>query len=283
MAILVNEVSYVYPDQQGAIEACSFVLENSTISVVLGSNGCGKSTLLKLLSADLKAQSGKIVIDGCDIQDLTLEELARKRAVLPQQSEQHFLFPVSVKNILLLACYKKAGSGKAHEEIILEVSQILELESLLFKNYQHLSGGEKQRVQLARVLVQIWPQTLHDTEQQYLQQHLVQNNIYLLLDEPCSALDMYYSHYLLDFLKRLCNTTLLKNRGITVSCFVVLHDINLALRYADNVLLMKSGRLIAQGTVKAVLTQEHIQNAFSVTAKLHFRDDAELNFIETGL
>ena len=283
MAIHVEQASYVYADQHSAVEPCSFILESSTISALLGSNGCGKSTLLKLLSGDLPVQSGEIVIDGCNVQDLTLEELARKRAVLPQQSEQHFVFPVKVKDLLLLACFKKPGSRKVHEEIILEVSQILELDSLLLKNYQYLSGGEKQRVQLARVLIQIWPQMLACSESEQRQQVLTQNNVYLLLDEPCSALDMYHSHYLLDLLKRICHTDVLKSRGISLSCLVVLHDINLALRYADNILLMKAGKLLAQGPVGEVLTQENIQNAFSVTAKLNFRDDAELNFIETGL
>ncbi len=275
MVIHVSQLCFSYPDQSAVIKPCSFTLASSKMTAVLGANGSGKSTLLKLLSRDLPAQSGQIVIDDREIQNFSLEELALIRAVLPQQSEQHFAFPILVRELLLLACYKKAGAKRQHEDIILEISHFLELASLLNKNYQQLSGGEKQRVQVARVLVQIWPHAY--------QQQETKMNVYLLLDEPCSSLDMYHSHQLLNLLKQFCSSDMLKKKGIELSCFIVLHDINLALKYVDNILLMKSGELIAQGNIASVLTKENIQNTFLVAAGFHYDENNLLRFIETGL
>jgi iron complex transport system ATP-binding protein len=214
------------------------------ISMIIGPNGAGKSTLIHLLSRHHGCTTGNIKLNGTDFSQFTLNELAKIRAVLAQST--HLAFPLTVKEVVMMGRYPhfKEKPSKEDDEICRQTMAFFKVDELLNRNYLTLSGGEKQRVHFARVTAQIWPDGNPATK-------------VLLLDEPLTHLDMYYQYELLNLLKRLMK----KQRMIIVG---VIHDLNLAYKYADKVSLLNQGRLLAHGTINEVLTKEHIQTVFRV-------------------
>ena len=190
--------------------------------VIVGPNGSGKSTFLKVFSGELKPQQGKILYDEEDAFKIDKAALARRRAVMSQQPELHF--PLTVQEIVMFGRYPhfKFKPTRNDEEICRLAMQQMEIETMAGRDYLTLSGGEKQRVQFARVLAQIWEAGEN-------------NKKYLFLDEAISHLDLRHQHQLLKIAKDFCA------RQTTV--IAILHDLNLAMQYADKILFMKDGRL----------------------------------------
>lgn len=222
------------------------ILQNINLSVkpgqftvVLGANGAGKSTLLKIISGEQRASSGNVFINNRAIHALSSQKLSLLRAVLPQHT--HLTFPFSVLEIVLLGRLPHATTQTQNLSVIQEIMLETEVWDLKDRSYTSLSGGEKQRVQLARVMAQI-----HDQDA---------GSRYLLLDEPTSSLDMYCQHLLLGRAKMLCK----ENVGI----MAILHDLNLAAQYADYLLFLKNGKEVAQGAVEEAMTKENVENTFS--------------------
>ncbi|MGE5145493.1 MAG: heme ABC transporter ATP-binding protein [Candidatus Eiseniibacteriota bacterium] len=229
----------------------SALVDDATIAVrpgevlaLLGPNGAGKSTLLRLLSGDATPSAGAVRMAGRPLAAWTRHEAARVRAVLPQSSTLEFAF--TAFEVALMGRFPHDGRGesracRAIAEAALDETGAWPLRDRL---YPTLSGGEQQRVQLARVLAQIWEPPADGAPR------------YLLLDEPTSSLDLAHQHETLAVARRLA--------GQGVGVVAVLHDLNLAALYADRVALMAGGRLGTPGTPKAVFSAEAIERVFGV-------------------
>jgi iron complex transport system ATP-binding protein len=216
-------------------------------NMILGPNGSGKSTFLKIFSGDLKAENGSIQYDGTGLNTISKESLARKRAVMSQHSELGF--PLMVEEVIMMGRYPHFNfiPAKKDYQICEEVMYRMDLTSFRDRNYLSLSGGEKQRVQFARVLAQIW--------------EIPENGIrYLMLDEPLSSLDISYQHEFLRLAEELL--------GRHTVLIAILHDINLAVQYADRLFFLKDGEMIADGKPAQVLNEELIQHVFGIKASI---------------
>jgi len=217
------------------------------LHVIVGPNGSGKSTFLKAFSGEWPAAAGDVTYDGAALSSLDKTLLARRRAVMSQLPELHF--PLRVEDIVLMGRYPHFSfqASRKDREICLAAMERLSIAELAGRDYLTLSGGEKQRVQFARALAQIW-----DPPEQHCR--------YLFLDEPVSSLDIFHQHELLAVVRELVREQ--------VVLIAVLHDLNLALQYADRVLFLRQGRLIAEGPVPAVMQPSLIREVFHIDARL---------------
>jgi iron complex transport system ATP-binding protein len=215
------------------------------LHLLVGPNGAGKSTLVKVLARLLRPQTGTVEYDGSDVSHTNEAELAKQRAVLSQAIE--IAFPLTVREVVMMGRYPHfAGRpGPTDERIIDEVMQHFDVVEFKDRYYQTLSGGERQRVNFARVLAQLWSDDS------------VGSCRYLFLDEPLTFLDIRHQ---IDFMKRIRSFT---NAADVVTVGVV-HDLNLAARFADQILMLSGGRIVANGTPAEVLTTERIEQVFGV-------------------
>lgn len=226
----------------------SLTIKPGEVLAVLGPNGAGKSTLLKLLSAELKPSQGQITLNAKPLTAWTKAEQARLRAVLPQSSR--LSFPFSAEEVVMMGRtpYRHSHTHNQNRQAVHAALQIAHVEHLAQRLFTSLSGGEQQRVQLARVLAQLWQV---DSEQAR----------YLLLDEPTSALDLAHQHHVLGLAQHLAKTW---NLGV----LTVLHDLNLAALYADQIAILKEGQLQTYGEPQTSLAPSHIQQAFAVEVEV---------------
>lgn len=215
-------------------------LQQGKLLVVLGRNGAGKSTLFKHLTKEMPVKNGQVQIFEKDLRAFKPRELAQRRAVLPQFT--HLNFGYQVLDVVLLGRipHQKGQTETARDrEISLEALNQVGLLAYKDRNYLTLSGGEQQRVHLARALAQI-----HDTTQPTI----------LFLDEPTSSLDISHQHQVLKIVKNFTH------KGVGV--FAILHDLNLASQYADKILILAEGKVRAYGKPESVLTSEILSDAF---------------------
>jgi len=218
-----------------------------TCNLIIGPNGSGKSTLIKLLSGELNNYDGRVMYNGADIKTFTKLRLAASRAVLSQQTE--LSFPMTVEEVVMLGRnpHFEFNPTKKDLEIVKEVINLLDLNSFILRNYQSLSGGEKQRVHYARVLAQIWESP--NGEQRYL-----------FLDEPLNNLDIYYQEHFLKMAVSLLNET--------TTLIGVVHDINIALRYANQLSFLKEGAIIKNGAPAKIVDAILIKEVFNVDTQV---------------
>ena len=226
------------------LQSLSVQARPGELLAVVGANGAGKSTLLKLLSGDLTPTGGTVRFAGRPLAQWPAATLARSRAVLTQQHSLALAFPV--RELVLMGRYPHfRGQPAAHDHFITDAAlATVGIAHLANRAYPTLSGGEQQRAQLARVLAQVWEAEAG----------------FLLLDEPLTGLDLRHQHHTLDVAKDLTQ------RGFGV--IAVLHDLNLAAQYADQVLLLRQGQAVASGPPAEVLTCEHIHHAFGIAVQL---------------
>ncbi|WP_185378203.1 ATP-binding cassette domain-containing protein [Aeromonas enteropelogenes] len=205
---------------------------------LLGPNGSGKSTLLGALAGILPAQ-GDVLLDGEVLTDLGWQALARRRAMLPQRQPQ--LFHIPVFQVLSLGL-DEGGKPARQREAIQALCEALELDTLLARDFSRLSGGEQQRVLIARTLLQVWP-------------GLNPVGRILLLDEPLAGLDLHHQLALLRLLKTVAR------QGLLV--VIAIHDINLAIDWADRILCLQQGRVVSEGGVELV-DQALLEQVFQI-------------------
>lgn len=241
MSLDAENLSYSAGGRQ-LLEGVSLRLQAGEVHAVIGPNGAGKSMLLKLLAGDLKPQSGSISLNGKALKDWSAGARARCRAVLPQSESLRFGFTAEqVVQLGRMPC--KHHRPEREREIVHAALRTTGVERLAQRKYPTLSGGERSRVQFARVLAQIWePVELGDR--------------YLLLDEPTASLDLAHQH--------ACLTTARQFATQGVGVLAVLHDPNLALTYADQVNLLCCGQLIAAGPPESVLTPQNLERVYGV-------------------
>ncbi len=226
------------------LDDVSVAFEPGKLSLVIGANGAGKSTLVKALSRQIVPQEGTISYAGRPLSQWSDRDLARVRAVLSQNVE--LAFPLRVWEVVLMGRYPHftGAPSPADERACEEAMRYFDVLDWAGRNYLTLSGGERQRVQFARVMSQIW----------YAKPDA---NRWLLLDEPLTFLDIRYQF---DFLRRI--RSLLEAGDLVV--MGVVHDLNLAARFADHVVLLAHGRVLASGTPREVLRADLIDQAFGI-------------------
>ena len=224
------------------------------LHLIIGPNGAGKSTLIKVLARLMRPHTGEVRYEGADALHASESELAKRRAVLSQAVE--VAFPLTVREVVMMGRYPHFGGrpGPLDEKIADEMMEFFDVTEFAGRNYQTLSGGERQRVNFARVLAQLWrdgPAASHDSPSARASCR------YLFLDEPLTFLDIRHQ---IEFMKKV--------RGFTdapdVVTVGVVHDLNLAARFADQIVMMNDGRVVAAGTPADVLTAERIREVFGV-------------------
>jgi len=227
------------------LDAIDIDVQPGRITTVLGPNGAGKTTLLRVLSGELQPDEGSVALGDRSIGEWVPRQRARHLAVLPQLSLLNF--PFTASEVVMLG-RTPHDSGLAHDrEIVARALAAVDGAYLAQRIYTQLSGGEKQRVHLARVLAQIWSPT-------------AEGERYLLLDEPTSSFDLAHQQLTLEIVRNLAA------QGVGV--LMVLHDINLAARCAHRMVLMQCGRVAVAGTPADVLQRDTIARVFQVDATI---------------
>jgi iron complex transport system ATP-binding protein len=245
-AYFLRDVSFTY--RRGTLEdGKKLTLDNLTLSVnpgeilgVLGPNGSGKSTLLKLLARILQTDRGHIQLSGQDLSGLSQVEVARRVALVPQETQQPF--PFTISEMVLMGRFPHHGGlggfrWETEEDIAIgnQAMQDLDVQHLGARLITDVSGGERQRAIIARALTQE-PEVL-------------------LLDEPTAFLDLHHQLDIARILRRLN-----QERGLTV--VLVSHDLNLASQYCDRILLLQNGRIAQIGTPEEVIRRDVLESVY---------------------
>jgi len=223
------------------LDRVSLEVARGEILAVVGPNGAGKTTLLRVLAGDCAPDGGEVRLGGRPLGEWTFRQRARRRAVASQESALEFPFTAFEVVLMGRTPHIDHAERASDQQIAACALAAVGLAGFAGRMYPTLSGGEKQRTHLARALAQIWEPA---TER------------YLLLDEPTASLDIAHQHEILRVARRLA--------GQGVAVVAVVHDLNLAAEYADRMLLLESGRVLARGTPAAVLTEPNIRAAFGV-------------------
>lgn len=229
---------------QAVLRDLTAAFARGSVTAILGPNGAGKSSLLLALGGELAPTQGCITLEEKPLTAWSPRELARRRAVLPQATQLTFAFPC--REVVRLGRLPHHGDSPLQprdEEIVDQALAKTGCEAFAQRPLTELSGGEQRRVQLARVLAQAWPEANQPAP-------------LLLLDEPVAGLDLRHQH------ETLSHARTWAREGATV--IIVLHELNLATRYADQVLLLDQGKLIAQGAVQEVLQPAILEPVFGV-------------------
>jgi iron complex transport system ATP-binding protein len=230
-------------DQRCVVDGLTAEIPEGKVTMIVGANACGKSTLLRGLSRLLKPAAGVVTLDGKDIHSIPARELARTLGLLPQ----HPTAPdgIVVRDLVGRGRYPHQGFFRSWSEkddaAVQRALEATETMALAERNVDELSGGQRQRVWIAMALAQ-------ETD-------------VLLLDEPTTYLDLAHQVEVLDLV-----TDLNRQRGTTVA--IVLHDLNLAARYADNVIAMKGGAVVAVGAPQEVVTEGLVRNVFGLESRV---------------
>lgn len=243
MKICVKDLSAKY-GQRTVLDHISLTFESGKLTGLIGPNGSGKSTLLKCMYRVLAPAGGEVYIGDAAVSRLSYKESARRTAVLAQQHSAGFDF--SVKDVVLMGRtpYKGITEGDNAEDLAIAEKAMEEtgLSAMADKSFSFLSGGEQQRVMLARALTQETP--------------------CLILDEPTNHLDITYQLQIMD---------LISTRKLTV--VAAIHDLNIAAMYCDWIVAIHDAHVVAEGTPRDVLTPELIWDLYHVKARIFERED----------
>jgi iron complex transport system ATP-binding protein len=246
------DVSFSYRRGAAAdrvLDQVSIDVERGTSVGLLGPNGSGKTTLIRIIAGMLRPESGSVTLDGRTVSSMARRDLARRVAVVPQ--ETHTTFDFSVIDMVLMGRYPHLGpfelEGMADLEIARDALRATGTAALEARSFATLSGGEKQRVVIASALAQA--------------------SDVLLLDEPTTALDLGYQFEIVALLRRLNG-----ERGTTM--IVSTHDLNLAAALCQRLVLLKDGTVIAQGDTATTLTADNIRLLYDVDADVQFHPGA---------
>jgi iron complex transport system ATP-binding protein len=267
--------------QKPLISDISVSFAPGKLHLIIGPNGAGKSTLIKVLARLLHPQTGRVEYDGADVRDASEAELAKRRAVLSQAIE--VAFPLDVREVVMMGRYPHFGGrpGPHDEQIVDEVMAHFDVTEFSNRNYQTLSGGEMQRVNFARVLAQLWGGVSTQGSRQNGDASAGHSEAvstsattsrYLFLDEPLTFLDIKHQ---IDFLKKVRAFSDVPD-VVTVG---VVHDLNLAVRFADHIVLLDKGRVVAEGEPMRVLTADRIREVFAVEATFVSAPDAKVHLV----
>lgn len=236
------------------LKGVQFAAQPGHLTAVVGPNGSGKTTLLRVLTGDLD-YAGVVRINGSDLRSYKPWTLAARRGVLPQSAR--LAFPFTVQEVVRLGLSSGLAAGQA--SLVSEALNRVGLSGFEGRFYQELSGGEQQRAQLARVLVQVW--------------HPVTEGVpcWLFLDEPVASLDIGQQLEVMQLAKRYAQS----GGGV----IAVMHDLNLTAMYADRVALLTDGDLVHQGAPAEVFTDETLSAAYGCALRVNTPPDETRTYI----
>ena len=229
------------------VHGVSATIQPGQLTAVVGPNGAGKTTLLRVATGDLAPSTGTVEMDDQSLDALPEREQARRRAVLPQQSQLHFAFSVLEVVLMGRTPHLQGAESRRDWQIAEAALSTVGMSDFAGRAFPTLSGGEQQRVHLARALAQIW--TPPDAGHRYL-----------LLDEPTASLDLAHQHQVLQ------TAAALAADGVGV--LAILHDLNLAAQYAHHVVMLRRGMLHAQGPPGDVMTPRGIEDVFGCPVRV---------------
>tara|TARA_B100001146_G_scaffold214108_1_gene215063 strand:+ start:769 stop:1629 length:861 start_codon:yes stop_codon:yes gene_type:complete len=250
----IVDLSYSY-GAQPVLQDITLTIQPTTVVGILGPNGSGKTTLLRLLSGMLTPPSGRVEMNGVNLQNIPRSLLARQMAIVPQ--ETHVAFDYSVLEIVLMGRYPHLQAFETEGPNDLAVARTALAQTgtaaLADRSFMTLSGGEKQRVIIASALAQFGHSPL-DVPAELAPE-------ILLLDEPTASVDLGYQMEISATLRRLN-----AKRGITM--IVSTHDLNFAASICQKVVLLRDGRILAAGELDTVLTPKNISRLYDVDASI---------------
>jgi iron complex transport system ATP-binding protein len=238
-------------DGAALLQGASLSFDPGRFHAVLGPNGAGKSTLLKLLSGLRRPTAGGVALDGRPLTAYGAQALARRRAVLSQDVE--LVFPIPAEEVVLMgrSPWFRGAPTRHDRDVVRQAIDVAGIASHARQPYSTLSGGERQKLHLARVLAQIWPS---EADEQRL----------LFLDEPTSSLDVKAQIQLLDSVRALV--------GPRLTVVAILHDVNLTFQYADTITFLREGRVVSALADPARVSAEELGEVYG----------AECRRVETG-
>ena len=249
MRLTVSSVSFSYGEGK-AVDDVSFDAEGGEVIGIIGQNGCGKTTLLKCINALLTPSEGAVMIEDENILSMPRREIAKNIGVVSQSTT--IVFPYNVLDMVMMGRYPAKNSFETYNENDLKVVQrsMAEtgVEEFAERTIDELSGGERQRVLIARALAQ--------------------EPRMMLLDEPTLHLDVNHQFDLMELIRRLAT-----ERKMTV--IIVTHDIMLAARFCDRLIMMERGVIVSSGRTEDVLTSENLARVFGIDA--HVSYDERIN------
>ena len=256
MRLQIENMTFSYGETNTVDDVCLNVKKGEFVGLI-GPNGSGKSTVLKNLYRALKPDKGSVMLDGDDLLAMSHKKAALKLGVVGQENEAPFDFLVEEIVAMGRSPHKKLFDiDTAHDKYIVHHAlEHIGMENMAKRSYQNLSGGEKQRVIIARVIAQ--------------------ESDFLLLDEPTNHLDINYQLQIFDFVKRL---------GVTV--LSAMHDLNMAALYCDRIYVLNDGKVVLQGTPEDVLTEENILNVYGVrcdVSKHQITEKVSITFLPAGV
>lgn len=247
-----DNISYQHRNKS-LVQNCSLTLKPGQITTVIGPNGAGKSTFLKLLTGELLPTSGIVTSFGHCLHKIPTWRLACRRSVMAQT--QRLSFPFIAHDVVRLGaeCIGHSLTKAVQTKLVEDALEQVDATHLAMQDYQTLSGGEQQHVQFARVLCQLSAGRMVEPSQA------------LFLDEPIASLDLSHQIKFLNIIQKMAY-----DKGVAV--YIILHDLNLAAQYADRLIILHHGKIIAQGSARDVMNRQMLQEVFS----LDMQDEAEL-------
>lgn len=245
MSLNVENLCFGYNSEYDILNNINMEVKQGEAMFLLGANGTGKTTLLKCINHILKPKSGNVFLNGENIADFTPEKRAGKIGYVPQYNNN--VFPMRVIDTIMLGRVSFAGRRIKSEDkdIVFDIIEKMKLENFAFKDIDRMSGGERQRVFIARALVQE-PEVI-------------------ILDEPTSSLDLKNQMFTLELITQLSHS---KNIGVIMS----VHDLNLTSLFADKVTILKDSEIFAYGSPAETLTEFNIREVYGVDTAVTVED-----------
>jgi len=243
MSLILKNISYKAGDVN-ILNDVSLSVEKGEIVSLVGPNGAGKSTLLNILTGDINPDSGEVFYENFNLNELNILDRSFYRSVMSQS--QQIVFDFSVKEIIEMGWLDKGNAqfSEHFDQAVLNISSVCQLDNLLERKFNRLSGGEQRRVHFARTLLQLWrPSDSMDPA-------------YMLLDEPTANLDLYFEIKLMEIIKKKA----VNNVGV----FLILHDLNLAAKFSDKIALINKGKIVSYGTPREVLKPNILEEIYNL-------------------
>ncbi len=241
MSLQIKNLSFGYKKNQMILNNINLEIKQGEILGILGPNGTGKTTFIKCINNIHKPNEGRILYDGNNIMNLSQLNIAKIIAYVPQYTNN--FFPMNVIDTVMMGRmpYVKKDYSDEDKEIVFSIIKKMNLEKFAFRNIKEMSGGERQRVFIARAMAQ-------------------QPKI-IILDEPTSSLDLYNQLFILHTITKLA-----KENNITI--IMTIHDLNLASMFCDNILMLKDAHIFAHGKPEGILTAENIYEMYKVRTEI---------------